>query len=282
VRVHPLTEALGVEISGLDLTRPFTPAEEDELRALMASVRLIVFRGQAIGVDDHVRLGRTFGPVLDEDHKGVGYVSNVRPGGFVAEGRLLFHSDFAFTPEPCLGISLYALDVPAGCPTVYANAARAAAVLPDDLRAAVNGASALHLFDLVSQRGDVRYREASLAPGPLAPRWVHPVLMRHPVTGDDVLYVNQMQTDRIVDVDAETSEALLSRLLAVLYDDSNTYRHDWAVGDIVVWDNIAVQHARPVPPPAAPRTLHRVAISERSIFDLVPEFADYVARRSAP
>jgi alpha-ketoglutarate-dependent taurine dioxygenase len=54
------------------------------------------------------------------------------------------------------------------------------------------------------------------------------------------------------------------------------------VGDVVVWDNIAVQHARPVPPPAAPRTLHRVAISERSIFDLVPAFADYVARRPAP
>jgi taurine dioxygenase len=281
VRVVPLSGALGVEISGLDLARPLSAAEEAELRALMASARLLVFRGQAIGVDDHVRLGRTFGPVLEEGDKGVGYVSNVRPGGFVPEGRLLFHSDFAFTAEPCPGISLYALDVPAGCPTLYANAARAAAVLPDDLRAAVSGASALHLFDLVGQRGDARYREATLGPGPLAPRWVHPVLLRHPVTGDDVLYVSEMQTDRIIDVDAATSEALLARLLGVLYDDSNTYRHDWAVGDIVVWDNIAVQHARPVPPPVAPRTLHRVAISERSIFDLVPAFGDYVAQRSS-
>jgi taurine dioxygenase len=280
VRVEPLSAALGVGVTGLDLTRPFSTAVEDELRSLMASAHLLLFRGQAISVADHVRLGRTFGPVLDEDHKGVGYVSNVRPGGFVPEGSLLFHSDFAFTAEPCPGISLYALDVPAGCPTVWANAVRAAAVLPEDLRASVAAASALHLFDLVGQRGDQRYREASLGPeGPLTPRWVHPVLFPHPGTGADVLYVNQMQTDRIVEVDPRVSEELLQRLFGVLYDQSNTYRHDWAVGDIVVWDNVALQHARPVPPPSAPRTLHRVAISDHSVFDLVPAFADYLRAR---
>ena len=280
MRVEPLSGALGVGVTGLDLARPLSPAVQHELRSLMASAHLLLFRGQAITVGDHVRLGRTFGPVLDEDHKGVGYVSNVRPGGFVPEGTLLFHSDFAFTAEPCPGISLYALDVPAGCPTVWANAVRAAAMLPDDLRAAVADASALHLFDLVGQRGDARYREASLGPeGPLTPRWVHPVVLAHPATGADVLYVNQMQTDRIVDLDPQVGEALLQRLFGILYDASNTYRHDWEVGDIVVWDNVALQHSRPVPPPSAPRTLHRVAISEHSVFDLVPAFADYLSAR---
>ncbi|MFI5042969.1 MAG: TauD/TfdA dioxygenase family protein, partial [Acidimicrobiales bacterium] len=255
MRVEPLCAALGVEVRGLDLSRPLSLGEQDELRAAYTTARLLLFRGQSIGVDDHVRLVRYLGPVLDEDHKGVGYVSNVRPGGFVPEGRLFFHSDFAFTAEPCLGISLYALDVPAGCPTMWANAARAASQLPDDLRSAVVDASALHLFDLEFQRGDIRYREAELGPeGPLAPRWVHPVLLRHPVTGDEVLYVNEMQTDRIVGLDAARSEDLLQRLRAILYDGSNTYSHDWSVGDIVVWDNVALQHARPIPPPAVPRT----------------------------
>ena len=274
MRTQPLCDALGVEVRGLDLSRPLAPAEQDELRAAYRRHRLLLFRGQAVAVEDHVRMVRCLGPVREDDN-GIGYVSNVRPGGFVPEGRLFFHSDFAFTAEPCLGISLYALDVPAGCPTVWANAARAAAVLAPDVRAAVTGADALHLFDLRLQRGDVRYREDELPDDRLAPRWIHPVLMRHPDTGEEVLYVSQMQTDRVLGAD----RSLLECLLETLYDDSNTYAHDWSVGDIVVWDNVALQHARPVPPPAAPRTLHRVAIGERTIFDLVPEFAAYVAGR---
>ncbi len=278
----PLCAALGASVQGLDLTGPRTPEEEAELRALMAEYRLLVFRGQAVGVGDHVRLGRVFGPVLEEERKGTGYVSNVRRGGFVPEGPLWFHSDLAFTREPCLALSLYALDVPTACPTVFANAARAATLLPERLRAAVAGRSALHLYDLAGQRGDVRYREVLLGPeGPLAPRCAHPVLLAHPVTGEEVLFVSQMQTGRVLDMDEDASEALLAGLFDVLYDDANTYTHDWCVGDIVVWDNIAVQHARPVPPPRAPRTLHRVAVAEHSIFELVPGFEDYLAARDA-
>jgi taurine dioxygenase len=279
VRVTPIRGAFGVEVTGVDLSRVLGAAEEDSLRTLYATERQLLFPGQAIGLEDHIRLCRTFGPVLDEDHKGVGYVSNVRADGFVPAGELYFHSDFAFTAEPCLGISLYALDVPAGCPTLFANAARAAARLPEHLRRAVEGRSALHLFDLAEQRGDVRYRTDMLPEGPLAPRWVHPVLLPHPLTGDEVLYISQMQTDRIVDMDAGESEDLLTSLRAVLYAEGNVYRHEWAVGDIVVWDNVALQHARPIPPPRAPRTLHRVAISDHSVFDLVPGFADHLAAR---
>ncbi len=282
MRAVPLSAALGAAIEGLDLSQPFTEADQAELRGLMADHRLLLFRGQCVAVGDHIRLARVFGPVLDDERKGTGYVSNVRPGGFVPEGVLWFHSDLAFTSEPCLGLSLYALDVPASCPTVFANAARAARLLPADLRRAVAGRSALHLYDLAGQRGDVRYREPVLGPeSPLAPRCAHPVLFTHPVTGEEVLYVSMMQTDRILGIDPATSEELIDRLFGVLYDESNTYRHDWAVGDIVVWDNVALQHARPVPPPRAPRTLHRVAIAEHSIFELVPGFEDFLRERDA-
>lgn len=276
----PLTPALGASVHGLDLSQPLTPDAQDELRALMAAYRLLLFRGQSVPVADHVRLGRVFGPVLDDERKGTGYVSNVRPGGFVPEGPLWFHSDLAFTAEPCLGLSLYALDVPSACPTLYANAVRAAAVLPAALRDAVTGRAALHLYDLAGQRGDVRYTESLLGPaGPLAPRCAHPVLLTHPVSGEEVLFVSQMQTGRVLGLDDAASDELLDQLFAVLYDEGNVYRHDWSVGDIVVWDNVAVQHARPVPPPRAARTLHRVAIAEHSIFELVPGFEEFLRQR---
>ncbi len=90
-----------------------------------------------------------------------------------------------------------------------------------------------------------------------------------------------MQTGGILGVDADTSDELIAQLFGVLYDESNTYRHDWSVGDIVVWDNVALQHSRPVPPPRVPRTLHRVAIAAHSIFELVPGFEDFLRERDA-
>jgi alpha-ketoglutarate-dependent taurine dioxygenase len=209
------------------------------------------------------------------------WVSNVRENGLVPEGALLFHSDFIFTAEPSLGLCLYATEVPpGGSPTSFADAVGAADRLPPELRARVLGRKALNVFDLSDQRGDVRFREAALGPeSPLSPRYAHPVLMPHPTTGQELLSVNEMQTDRIIGMDAAESEKTLEALLALLYAPENTYSHHWRIGDLVIWDNIAVQHGRPAPPRDVPRTMRRVTMAEHSVFDLVPGFAEARAAR---
>jgi taurine dioxygenase len=94
-----------------------------------------------------------------------------------------------------------------------------------------------------------------------------------------LLSVNQMQTDRIIGLDEHESEETLEALWALLYAPENTYSHDWRVGDLVLWDNIAVQHGRPAPPPGVPRTMRRVTMAEHSVLDLVPGFAEARAAR---
>jgi taurine dioxygenase len=103
--------------------------------------------------------------------------------------------------------------------------------------------------------------------------------MRHPSSGQELLSVNQMQTDRIIGLEATESEATLEALWALLYAPDNTYSHQWRVGDLVLWDNIAVQHGRPAPAPDVPRTMRRVTMAEHSVFDLVPGFAEARAAR---
>ena len=103
--------------------------------------------------------------------------------------------------------------------------------------------------------------------------------MRHPTTGQELLSVNEMQTDRIIGLDEPESEETLEALWALLYAPENTYSHQWRVGDLVVWDNIAVQHGRPAPPRHEPRTMRRVTMAEYSVFDLVPGFAEARAAR---
>jgi taurine dioxygenase len=65
------------------------------------------------------------------------------------------------------------------------------------------------------------------------------------------------------------SDALLEELFAVLYDPAHIYDHHWRAGDLVIWDNLAVQHARAAFG-TAPRTLQRVSITQYGYWEQVP------------
>jgi taurine dioxygenase len=153
-------------------------------------------------------------------------------------------------------ISLYALELPGrGTSTRFATAALAARTLPAPLRRRSEGLRARQLFDLVSQRQDVRYR---LEDFPQASGAEHPLLRAHGETGEPVLFVGQMHTDRILDLPEAESESLLRELLAHLYRPEHCYEHFWRPGDLLVWDNQALQHGRPSFDASEPRTLRRV------------------------
>ena len=74
---------------------------------------------------------------------------------------------------------------------------------------------------------------------------VHPVVRRHPVTGDEALYVNRQFTRRIVGLKKEESDAILN----LLYDHidrsgDNQTRLKWEPYTVAVWDNRVTAHVR--------------------------------------
>jgi taurine dioxygenase len=278
VRTTPLSPAVGVEILDLDLAPldaggALDPDDVATLRAAYDEHHLLLVRGQSCGPDAQVAFTGLFGPVLAE-RSGArhAFVSNTHPDGFVREGPLLFHSDLAFTPEPVLGISLQALDVPpGGAPTRYANAAAAYATLPADVRARLDDLHVVHAYDLWTQANELQARRDVI--DPTAPRATHPLVLAHPRTGTPILYVGEMQAERVVELEPDESRALLDDLLAHLYRPEHRYDHAWDVGDLVVWDNLALQHGRGAVTDDGPRTLRRVALAHHTIGQLIPELA---------
>ena len=86
-----------------------------------------------------------------------------------------------------------------------------------------------------------------------------PVGFQHPRTGRTILYVSQMMTSEIAGLPFDESEELLETLFSYLYDPAHSWQHDWRNGDLVLWDNLAVQHARPNVTLEGPaRTLRKV------------------------
>jgi taurine dioxygenase len=258
VRTSPLSPAWGVVVEDLDLAGDLAP-HQDELQALLHEHQMLCFRSPGLRGEDQKRLLACFGPLVDESFDGSGwsFVSNVEPGGVLGDGPFLFHSDLEFTPEPLWVLSLYGVELPdAPTSTRFANGARAAANLDAELLAAIDGRTAIHVFPLLEGRGDARYRVRDLDDG--APRAEHPVLLTHPVTGARILYVTAMQTDSIVGLADDESEALLEQLWGELYAPGNVYEHEWQVGDLLVWDNLALQHARGAV--TGRRTLRRVPV----------------------
>jgi taurine dioxygenase len=261
----PLDASFGARVAGLDLTTSLAPEVEAALQAALDEYHLLVIHTPDLAPFGQQRLAAVFGPLLDESRDGSGYtLVSDQPGGSIREGPLLFHSDLAFTPTPLVAISLYALEIPVeGTSTHFADAVGGARRLRPSTAEAVRERHAVHVYPLTDARGDRRFRVATVDAD--APRATHPVLMPHPRTGEPLLFVGQMQTDAIVGLDEPASEALLAELWSELYAPSNVYTHHWRDGDLVVWDNLAVQHARDDVVPGSGRTLRRVPVGTYAV-----------------
>ena len=79
-----------------------------------------------------------------------------------------------------------------------------------------------------------------------------------------------MTTDSIVAHAPDRSEALVEELFAHLYDDSNVLEHLWCMGDLVIWNNVTVAHARADHPRVERRVLQRVTLGDEGLLRPLP------------
>jgi taurine dioxygenase len=278
MELRALAAGFGVEAVGVDLLGAASPAADiDSLREAFDRSHLLLLRGEPLQGEVQTAFAARFGTLVPEGRLW-NHVSNVRPDGIVPEGALLFHSDLAFTPSPVHAICLHALEVPSdGAPTRFADAVGAAKRLPSGLQQRLEGRSVLNVFDfLLPNDRPMRLAEVDAR----SPRCEHPVIGTHPRTGAPVVMASEMHTDHIVGLPPSESASLLADLFAVLYDDDNLYEHRWSVGDLVLWDNLALQHGRRDIPIDEPRTLQRVTLGPHSPRELVPNLGELVAGES--
>jgi taurine dioxygenase len=111
------------------------------------------------------------------------------------------------------------------------------------------------LKDTFAVHDSSRYRSAAGETNSLAPSATHPIILAHPETDRDCLYVNPNFTSRVVGLSEEENARLLQTLFSYSYRAEFIYEHHWQTGDIVIWDNVGLQHMRKPLDPTKRRTL---------------------------
>jgi taurine dioxygenase len=257
-------EPFGVELD-LDLSAGLSAGERTAFRDAFARHHLLLLRNQSLSMAEQIEVCSLLGPVLLSDSGEMSRETVIGLGGV----ELCFHSDYGYSPEPLLGISLLATDVVDGETSKrFAGGRRAYESLDADTQAAFASLQTLQVF---GARLDARNRQADL--DPVLPSTAHPLVMRD--ANGPFLFAPEMTTDSIVGMAPDESEAVVAQVFDALYGPSRVLEHRWNAGDLVIWSNVSVVHARGDVSQVGRRVLQRVTLGSKGYLDLYPELANY-------
>lgn len=261
LHLQPLHPRFAAEASGIDLTQPLADADVRAINAAMNRYGVLVWRGQTLTAQQQLRFSNSFGP-LDiglkrvfkrperlEDERLID-ISNVDAQGQVARrdspknlsnfANQLWHSDSSFMNPRAAYSMLHSVINPSwGGETEFADLRAAHDALDARMRDTIAGLSAEH-YALHTRLllGDEAYTDAQKKEIPPA---VWPLIDTHPGSGREVLFVG-VHARQIVGWPTAESRMLLLDLLEHATQREFVYRHEWQVGDTVMWDNRATLH----------------------------------------
>ncbi len=275
IKVTPYSAAVGALIEGVDLSNRPSDNALQQMRAALRDHGVIFIPGQTITPEQHlgfarcwaeIDVNRFFTPVagypeIAEVRKEPEQVTNIGGG---------WHTDHSYDLEPAMGSILLAREVPAqGGDTLFASMTAAFDALSDGmkrtLRALYAVHSSRHVFGTAgsTKRADLKGRIGNAEK--VMADMVHPVVIRHPDSGREVLCVNSGFTTRF----EHWSEAESAPLLQYLYQHASrpefTCRFRWTEGAIAFWDNRSTWHYALNDYHGERRLMHRITVRGSAI-----------------
>lgn len=261
MEIIPTSPAVGAEILGVDL-RSIDDDEFATIHQAFVDHGVIFFRDQDLTPADHVAFAERWGrinvnrfftpveghPQVAEVRKEPDQVQNI--GG-------AWHTDHSYDQIPALGSILFALETPPlGGDTMFASQYAAYDALSPALQDMLLGLwadhSSRHIFGV--DRGLFNNTEAATQDA------VHPVVVKHPLSGRPALYVNLAFTLRFHGWTDQESAPLLNYLYEHAARPEFTTRFEWRPGSMAIWDNRAVQHNALNDYHGHRRLMHRITI----------------------
>ena len=263
MKVIPSGESLGAAIEGMDLARRLPPAELEGVLRTLGQYGVVRFpRQQLTGRelrDFSAQLGDLEINVGSQGYQEPGVpevmilsniVENGRPIGLADAGQG-WHTDMSYSRMIAFANVLYGIKIPkrdgtALGATQFANTQAAYADLPADVKRVLEGKTVLHDF---KKFWEMMRREKGSKRPPLTeaqrkskPPVSHPAFLKHPLTGNKVLYANPGYAVRINELPEKESDEMLEFLFRHQLQPKYLYTSHWQERDVLVWEDIGTIH----------------------------------------
>ena len=261
LRTKKLHPAFGAEIFDLDLRQPLGDDLKNAIEQAAIEHGLLLFRNQPLSEGEQVAFSRSFGD-LDIGFKKASKsptrfqyeelldMSNVSPDNQIVPrdhqkivgniANQLWHSDSSFQkPASSFSFLLGIVIPPSGGDTEFVDTRVAYEALSDREQADLEGLEARHhpLYSRL-QLGDDRYSEEQQnAIKPV----VWPIVRAQPETGRRCLFIGA-HAHEVLGMTVPEGRMLLQDLLEHTTHPDRVYRHQWQVGDLIIWDNRTTLH----------------------------------------
>ncbi len=270
LRIVPLSEALGAEVTGPDWAQPLDSRTVAALEAAFLEFHLLCLRSETLTSLAFLGLARQLGTpqtqlIAEGRQADAPEVSRLettyrsmadKPDDMRSVRLSGWHTDDSYFPVPAKATLLQSLAIPdSGGQTRFANMQTAYRDLPEEMKARIEGLRAVHRYD--TRRAKAPPIELTREEEAETQEAVHPLARRHEDTGETAIYFNANRTDRIVGMSAAESDSLLDQLDRHTIQPKYQYHHTWRVGDILIWDNRCLIHSVNMDFPVGQRRIHQ-------------------------
>ena len=247
--LKPLADALGVEVRGIDLSEPVPDEVVETLKQSLRDRLVLVVRDQNLSAEQYLSAVRLFGETMEqhlsdllmEDHPEIAVLdSRQSPMGDDGRGVPLgskdWHTDHTNHAKPPKMTAMYSLALPrSGGDTGFANMHLAYEALSKAEKAQLGPMKTVNRIENNSYVSDEHKKRFGAVQ-------VHPLIRTHPETGRKAIYIHPGKTAKIEGLDEDKSKAFVNRLMTQAIQPEITYRHQWQLGDLVIWDNRSISH----------------------------------------
>ena len=274
-QLHPLFVG---EASPIELRRVHDEETLAEIRGGMDDYAVLVFHDQPFTDDEHLAFAQRLDGALHTKlgsaaiqknrfgNEALGDISNVGANGEILQsgdrrrayslGNRLWHTDASFQDPPGRYSMLHAKVIPpVGADTEYADMRAAYDALSEETKRQIEGLTVHHSIAYSRQVLGFEFSgdEQDKLKGA-----VHPLVRTIPRSHRKSLYVAS-HASRIMQWPVPEGRLMLRDLIEHATQPEFVYRHQWRVGDLVIWDNRCTMHrARPFEDTRHRRELRRV------------------------
>ena len=252
--LRPLTDTIGTEVSGIDLTEPISSADFDRMVTAWLDTTVLLFRNQSMTPEQQIAFSRRFGELMVytrrenelKQYAEVLVLSNLthngKPIGAAVSSRY-WHTDGHFLKCPPAASFLYGIEVPpVNGDTWFANMQAAYDALPASTKRRIDG-----LKVIISRVKSLPYNYPDRPPvtdeqRAAWPDMSQPLVRTHPITGRKALYMGGNVPWNVEGMPEAESDILIPELQAFATQSQFVYVHRWRAGDALLWDNRSSMH----------------------------------------